>query len=219
MNGEAFRERVAEAKATELDRLGSEKLLVALTDADLTPERVLSAAAASEHVARETFEAWAGAEREAGDADAAAVFADVAEQEADHYERVVTHLPDADDIGGGTGSEATPGPMHASLRDRGTTIERAAGLVGRGLVSDRTHLQVINFFVNEGNATLADLFRDLRAETGASLERGLDLLEDRCDDEADWETATAVAADTVKHRYDDYADALAGMGLDPKPVC
>jgi len=210
MDGEAFRDRVSEAKATELDRLGSEKLLLALTDADLETERVLDAAAASERAARETFEAWAD---EDGDSDATDVFAAVAGQEAEHYDRVVAHLDDEPDAG------ETAGPLHASLRDRETTVERAAGLVGRGLVSDRTHLQVINFFVNEGRTDLADLFRELREETEESLERGLALLESNCETEADWETAAAVAEYAIQLAYDDYADALAGMGLDPKPIC
>ncbi|WP_460919942.1 rubrerythrin family protein [Salinarchaeum chitinilyticum] len=233
MDGESFRERVTEEKGTELDRLGSEKLLLALTEADLTEEAVLEAAAASEHAAQRTFEQWADAaddersDREddegAGSKDhegvdsedakrAQAVFADVAAQEAEHYERVAAHLPEEFEPPDG-------GPLHAHLRQQEDPIARAAGLVGRGLVSDRTHLQVISFFVNEGDSERADLFRDLRAETEESLEAGLELLEDLCADESDWEAAEGVASYTIQLAYDDYADALSGMGMDPKPIC
>jgi hypothetical protein len=209
MHGEGFLERVAEAKSTQLDRLGSEKLLLALTDADLTERAVIEAAAASEHSARNTFEGWA----ETADEDRAReVFATVAEQEAEHYERVAEHLPEDFEPPDG-------GPLHAHLRGQEDPIPRAAGLVGRGLVSDRTHLQVISFFVNEGDSAKADLFRDLREETEDSLQSGLDLLETLCEDEADWEAAEGVASYGVQVAYDDYADALTGMGMDPKPIC
>jgi hypothetical protein len=210
MDATAFRESVETAKATELDRLGSSKLLIALTDADLSETAVLRAAAFSEYLARETFERWAADE---SDAAASGVFADVAAQEADHYERVV------DALGEPVEPDAV-GPMHAYLRDREDTVERAAaGLVGRGLVSLRTHLQVVSFFVNEADAGTADLFRDLRSETEDSLSAGLDLLESVCEDDADWERAQAVAEYVVQLAYDDYADSLTELGVDPKPIC
>ncbi|WP_049894282.1 transcription antitermination protein [Salinarchaeum sp. Harcht-Bsk1] len=209
MDGEAFRERVTDEKATELDRLGSEKLLIALTDADLSEEGVLEAAAASEHSARNTFEQWADSE---DDERAREVFADVAEQEAEHYERVAEHLPEDFEPADG-------GPLHAHLRQQDDAIARAAGLVGRGLVSDRTHLQVISFFVNEGDRRRANLFRDLREDTDGSLQSGLDLLESLCETDEDWETAAGVTEYTIQVAYDDYADALDGMGMDPKPIC
>ena len=209
MHGEAFRERVTDAKTTQLERLGSEKLLIALTEADLSEEAVLEAAAASEHSAKNTFDQWADSE---DDERAREVFADVVEQEAEHYERVAEHLPEDFEPADG-------GPLHAHLRQQDDPIPRAAGLVGRGLVSDRTHLQVISFFINEGDSTKADLFRDLRTETEESLEQGLELLESLCATDEDWETAAGVAEYTIQVAYDDYADALSGMGMDPKPIC
>jgi hypothetical protein len=211
MDGPAFREAVTDATATELDRLGSNKLLVALTGADLTTEAVLRTAAHSEAAARETFRSWADEENPA----AREAFERTAAREADHYERVLGALEDPDfEPAGGDG-----GPMHAYLRAREDTVERvAAGMVGRGLVSLRTHAQVVGFFVNEADPIRADLFRDLRAETEDTLERGLSLLETLCDDE-DWERARMVAEYVVQVAYDDYADALGEMGLDPKPVC
>jgi len=210
MDATAFRASVESAKATELDRLGSSKLLVALTDADLSEDAVLRAAAFSEYLARETFESWAADET----VDAAnEVFADVAAQEAEHYERVVDALGDPVE-------PESVGPMHAYLRDRDDAVERAAaGLVGRGLVSLRTHLQIVSFFVNEADDRTADLFRDLRSETEESLSAGLDLLDAVCEDDDDWERAQAVAEYVVQLAYDDYADSLTELGVDPKPIC
>ena len=222
MDGDAFRERVESAKATELERLGSNKLLIALTDATLAPEAVLRVAADSEHAAHVTFAGWAadaaaddGDDADAGDA-AAELFDWLAGRERDHRERVLDSLADLgvdhDPVDGGT--------MHEYLRARDDAVERvAAGTVGRGLVSDRTHLQIVSFFVNEGDEARADLFRDLRTETEAELDRGLRLLEDVCEADEDWERARMVAEYVVQIAYDDYADALAGMGIDVKPVC
>jgi hypothetical protein len=209
MDGETFREAVTTAKRTELDRLGSSKLLVALTDADLTAERVLRTAAASEHAARETFRGWAATE---ADDRARAAFEAAAEQEDEHYDRVRAELDDYEPPG--------PSAMHAYLREREATVERvAAGLVGRSLVSVRIHGQVIGFFVNEADERRADLFRDLKADTEATVATGLDLIEHVVDGEDDAETAQAVAEYVIQVAYDEYADSLTALGIDPKPVC
>ena len=220
MDGEAFRERVESAKATELERLGSNKLLIALTDATLEPEAVLRAAADSEHAAHTTFVGWAddGTADADGEADgvAAQLFEWLAERERDHRERVLDSLADL----GVDYDPADGGTMHEYLRAREDPVERvAAGTVGRGLVSDRTHLQIVSFFVNEGDEARADLFRDFRTETEEELDRGLALLEDACESDEDWERARMVAEYVVRIAYDDYADALAGMDIDVKPVC
>jgi len=210
MDGETFREAIESAKTTELDRLGSGKLLVALTDASLDRESVLSVAANSEYAAAETFRAWADDEPVEA---AREVFEAVHEQEGEHYERVVAHLPEHD-------PPEAAGPMHAYLRGIEGAIERAgAGLVGRPLVSTRAHTQVISFFVNEAEEGMADLFRDLEAETGDELDRGLVALTTLCEGEDDWERARATAEYAIQVAYDDYADALDGLGLDPRPIC
>ncbi|MFC7096449.1 rubrerythrin family protein [Halobaculum marinum] len=213
MDSAAFREAVASAKATELDRLGSNKLLIALTDATLEPAAVLRAAADSEHAAHTTFASWADDEP---DGDARDLFAWLADRERDHRERVLDALAESDP----DYAPADGGTMHTYLRAREDAVERvAAGAVGRGLVSDRTHLQIVSFFVNEGDERRADLFRDLRTETDEELDRGLALLDDLCATDDDWERAQMVAEYVIQVAYDDYADALAGMGIDVKPVC
>ena len=210
MNADDLRTGVETANETELGRLGSSKLLLALTDAELDRESVLRAAAASEVAARETFSAWAADEPHDVAAD---LFADIADQEQRHYERVVDLL--GEDV-----ESPGRGPMHAYLREREGTAQRlAGGLLGRTLVSDRTHLQVINFFINEADEATADVFRDLRTETREAQDQGLALLDSVCATDEDWETAETVANYVIQLAYDDYADVLAGMGVDPKPIC
>ncbi|WP_058366721.1 hypothetical protein [Haloparvum sedimenti] len=221
MDTEAFREAVETDARTELDRLGSNKLLLALTGAQLDEASVLSAAADAEASARDLFEAWADDEP---NEEAREAFAAVAEREADHLERVREASPAAEDAENGEASDAAAEPtrsaMHSSLRDREGTVERvAAGMVGRPLVSLRTHTQLVSFFVNEADAARADLFRDLKTDVEECLETGLDLLADLCDDEDAAERARAAAAETVEAAYEDYETALSGMGMDPKPIC
>ena len=211
MDSETFVDTLETSKATQLSRLGSNNLLVALTDAELETPVVLRVAANSENAARNTFHEWAESE---SDDDARDAFAHVAAQEDDHYDRVVAELDDPvfDPVDGGA--------MHTYLRGREDTVERlAAGLVGRGLVSLRSHTQIISFFVNEADERRADLFRDLKRETQEEVDLGVELLGETCDGDEDWERARMVAEYVIQLAYDDYADSLRGMGLDPKPVC
>ncbi len=217
MNGTQFTDRVAAAKRTELDRLGSNKLLIALTDATLDADAVLQAAADSEHAASRTFAGWAGDTEPSDASDARETFEWVADRERDHRERV---LAAHDAVVGSTYEPADGGALHSYLRERDGVIERAAtGLVGRALVSDRTHGQLVSFFVNEQDQPRADLFRELRAETREERDRGLALLDAHCDSADDWERASMVAEYVVQVAYDEYADSLAGLGIDVKSVC
>jgi hypothetical protein len=209
MNGERLRSEVESRAGTQLDRLDSETLLVALTDGALTRERVLSVAADSEYAAAETFRVWA---EKAETEPACEAFEAVSGQEQDHYERVVAALPDHDPPDAG-------GPMHAYLRGLDGAIERVgAGLLGRPLVSIRSHTQVISFFRNGADPDLADLFRDLRRETNAELERGLAVLDALCETRDDWDRARATAAYTVQVAYDDYADTIERVDPDSRPI-
>jgi hypothetical protein len=210
MDAAALLKEVEAEMATELARLGSSKLLIALTGATLEPDAVLRAAADSEAAARDTFAAWAADETAP---EARAAFEAVAEQERDHLGRVTAELDSYD-------PPDAPGVMHASLRDRDGTVERiAAGMIGRVLVSHRTHGQLISFFVNEADERRADLFRGLRDETTAVLDDGRELLDLYCGDDGDWSDARTAAVYTVRTAHDAYADALSEMGVDPKPAC
>lgn len=210
MDGPALRDAVESAKTSELDRLGSSKYLVALTHATLDEDAILEAVAVSEELARDTFEAFVDAET---DDRACEAFETVATQEATHYDRVCERLgrrPTADH----------PGGVHGYLRERDDAIARVAGgLVGRPLVSDRAHAQVVGFYVNEADRSGAELFRDLRSDTASELETGLDVLEDLCETDADWERALSTAEYVVDLAYDEYADSLTELGVNPKSTC
>lgn len=212
MDPEAFAESIREECSTELERLGSEKALVAATDARLDREHVLAAAAAAEVRAAETFEAWADDEDDEG---ARETFERVAGIEREHAERVRDRMDE-----GGSADPSDSDALHDYLRDLDGTVERiAAGLVARPMVASRSLLQTVNFFVNESEESTADLFRDLRTETEELIGEGGDLLAERCEGEDDRERARAAAVEAVERAYGEYADSLEGMGIDPKPVC
>ncbi|WP_336022568.1 rubrerythrin family protein [Halobellus salinisoli] len=205
----ALRSRLESTFADELALLGSTRFLAAASGGEPAATALLDAAAESEHAARETFAGWAA---DAADSDARAAFEAVVEQEAEHRSRVAAELD------GWTPDGGPPGPMHAYLRGRETTIERAAGgMVGRPLVSLQTHARLVDFFERRETASApgrAELFSGLRAETEGTLENGLELLATRCETDADWEAAELVAEYTVRLAHDDTADALRSLGVD-----
>lgn len=210
MDATAFRETVERDRRTELDRLGSNKLLVALTGAQLDARSVLAVAADSEENARQTFADWAHDETDDG---AAAAFEAVVERERDHRRRVLAAMDDPYE-------PETGGATHAYLRGLDGTVARiAAGMVGRPLVALETHAQIVSFFINEADSARADLFRELREETESTLERGLGLLDERCETDDHWATACGPAEYVIECAYDEYADALREMGVEPKNVC
>ncbi len=212
MDGDTLVETVTGDRATELDRLGSEKSLVATTAARLDRASVLAAADAAERRAAETFAAWAADE---SDDAARAAFERVAAQERDHAERVADLLD-----GDAAVDDPAPDALHEYLRGLDSTPERvAAGLVARPLVSDRSLLQVVNFFVNEAEETAADVFRDFRSETRALVDDGAALLDTCCDDDDDWNRALDAADRAIAVAYAEYEERLTEMGVDPKPVC
>ena len=207
MDADSFRDAVETAKQTELDRLGSSKRLVAVTGADLSPETVLERAAASEAAAADVFTELA----EASEGDAAETFEALAATERDHYETVTADL--------GVDVSAEAGAVHDFLREQNDAISRAGATVGRGLVADRTLAQFVGFFVNDADESLADRFRDLRGDTRRDTDRALELLEDACESDDDWERAEAAATAAVQSVYDEYVAALNEMGVDAKSVC
>jgi len=210
MDGSEFVEEVRSANEGRLARLGSEKALVATTAGSLDRETVLETAVAAETRAVETFDQWAGDET---DDDARSAFEAERAREREHRDRVL-------ELADGSPTEADPDPLHEHLRDLDETVERvAAGLVARPLVASRSLLQVINFFVNEGDERAAALFRELRAETDEQVERGGEVVATVCERDDDRERAVAAASAVVDLAYDEYAGSLEGMGIDPKPVC
>ena len=217
MDGETLIDDVREAKATRLDRLGGTKWLLAATGADLETGRVLRVAAESEAAAAETFEQWADDEEDDRVREA---FASVAALERDHAARVEDHLDGKSEAGANLEPGAAPGALHEHLRSLDDTAKRVgAGLVGRPLVSDRTIVQVVSFFVNEADERRADLFRELRTETDDLLGKGATVLDGVCTADDDWERARAATAGTIDAAYDEFAGDLDAMGLDPRSIC
>jgi len=207
VDADALRAAVEAEHADALSLLGSSELLVALSGGDPDPASLLRAAADSEYAARETFREWAAA---TADPALRETFAAVADQEADHFRRVRAEMA-ADTAP----APERSGPMHAYLRGREDPIQQVAGgMVGRTLVSLRTHERLIDFFATavRDDAVAherAALFRDLRDETAACLDDGLGLLDERAEGD-DWTAAEAVAGYTIRLAADDLRDALRG---------
>jgi hypothetical protein len=200
MDADELRGAVVDDNAAALELLGSPDLLVGLSGGEPpSPDALLRAAADSEHAARETFREWAAT---AADGTLAATFEAVATQEDDHFRRVRAAVDGEVD----PDPPERAGPMHAYLRGRERPIHRVAGgMVGRTLVSLRTHERLIDFFADDPER--ASLFRDLRDETAACLDDGLATLDARATGE-DWEDAAAVAGYTIRLAADDLRDAL-----------
>ncbi|WP_276258659.1 transcription antitermination protein [Haloglomus litoreum] len=210
MNGEELVAAVREERETELSRLGSEKAVVAATGAQLETGPVLSAAARLLDGGADTLAAWAD---ETDNEDARAAFADAADTLAGHRDALL----DMDDAASTDGDAPY---VVDELRTAETTPERvAAGLVALPLVGERLLLQVINYLVNEGVRSGADTVRDARSDLQAMPGDAAALLDTVCVDDGDWVTAQTAATDALGTAYDEYAETLNEMGLDPKPVC
>ncbi|MBV0924003.1 transcription antitermination protein [Halomicroarcula limicola] len=196
---------VREASASELERLGSDKLLVAVTGADLTSDAVREAAITRERGRASALAAWAD---ESGGATANR-FADAASAATERVDRIA-----GDDA---TAADAETDALSGHLETVDGTAERVgAGLVAVPLVADRFYLQVVSFFVNEADEESADTFREIRAAAG-DLGAARDALAE-LDDEGR-ETARDAAIEAIGVAYEEYAETLNGMGLDPRPIC
>lgn len=209
MDGSTLLDNVRTGMETELNRLGSEKSLLAATEARLEPDPVLVTAATTLQTARDTLAGWAD---DATDDTAADTLRAIADRLDDAFHTVTAQLEgNGDDIG------ALEAPF-LSLDADGDIERVAAGTVGVPLVLDRLFLQAVSFFVNEADSGRADLFRDLREATDEMLDLGTDSLDALCADEG-WERAEASAQAVIEAAYDDYAGRLDAMGFDPKPIC
>jgi len=209
MDGRTLVDRIRESQRTELSRLGSEKALLAVTDADLASGTVLETLAVALGGLRTTLEEWADG---TADEDVREVFTDAAASLEREYERILAELEDEP-----TGEP--PAPLE-TVRGFDRPPERvAAAFVGHGLVLDGTLLQVVSFFVNEADESRANLARDLRDGANDRVEEGVAVLDSVCTSDEEWERAEAAAVEVVEAAYRDYAETLDGMGIDPRPVC
>ena len=206
-----FVDDVRSDNKTALSRLGSSKALYAETGGDIEAETVLRAAAVAEDTARETFGLWADDET---DEKSAELFADLADQEADHYERVAAKLDDAPGAG-----DAELSAIQEALRGFESTVERVGGLVGRCLVAKKSKEQYTGYFVGDADPRTASVFRDLGGDVEDQRDRAAELIEAVCENDADVDRAREAAGEAIQAAYDEYTDALESMGVNPKPVC
>ncbi|MDS0260663.1 transcription antitermination protein [Haloarcula sp. S1CR25-12] len=191
---------VEDGTTTERSRLGSDKTLVAATDATLETDAVWRAAATREAGVAGALDGWAGET----DGAVAEAFERAAAAAGDRADRIDATPDDAD-------------ALSAYLRTLDGTADRVgAGLVAVPLALDRFYLQVVSFFVNEADESRADVARELR--TGASdldpARAALSALDD-----SGRERARDAAIEALGVAYDEYAETLEAMGFDPKPIC
>jgi rubrerythrin len=211
MTSDEFIDSVRTENKTALSRLGSSKALYAETSGDIEAETVLRAAAIAEDTARETFELWADDE---ANEDAAALFGDLADQEADHYETVASKLDDAPSAG-----DAELPAIQSTLRGFESTIERVGGLIGRCLVAKKSKEQYTGYFVGDADPRTASVFRELGGDVEDQLDRAAELIETVCEHDEDVDRALQAASEAIQAAYDEYIDSLESMGVNPKPVC
>jgi len=211
MTASDFVDSVSEANQTALSRLGSSKALYAETDGDLDPDHVLRAAAVAEDAASETFRGWADDEP---NAEAADLFARVADEEADHYETVAAEIDDPP-----RAADSDLPAIQSVLRGFDETVERVGGLVGRCLVAKKSKDQYTGYFTGEADPQTASVFRSLGDDVDAQIDAAADLVEAVCEDDADRDRAHEAASEAIQAAYDEYTDSLEAMGVNPKPVC
>jgi len=200
MDAGATIDAVCDRTETERDRLGSDKVLIAATDATLEAEAVLTAAATRESGLATVLDQWAAEV----DSEGATQFGTAAEAAAERADRIDADAGDPD------------GFIDHLETVSGTARRVGAGLVAAPLVADRFYLQVVSFFINEADEQRADTFREIRGEASA-LDDGETALGQLSESER--EVAAAAATEAIEAAYDDYAETLEAMGLDPKPIC
>jgi len=186
MNASELHESVREDNETALSRLGSSKSLFAATGGEMEAGPVLEAAADAEHAAAETFQAWADSE---DDNEARDAFEATASEERDHYDAVVAKLGD-DEAERASGHG---GAMQQYLHGLDSTVERAGGLLGRILATEKSKEQLTGFFVGQADPQTAQLFRDLKGDLDDQRDRALALLDAVCENDADWDAAKSAA--------------------------
>jgi len=188
-------------RAMKLERLGSDRGLLAVTDADLTDETVRERLAATDAAVAAVLDDWAAA----ADDPAASAFASAAETKREHVADLDADALDAPDPGAD--------PIAATLSGiDGIDARFGAGLVGYPLVADGRYLQAVNLFVNEADETSADQFRTIRSETADLIDRGESMVDNAG-------ATTTAALDVVDAAYEAYVDSLDALGIDPKTVC
>jgi len=204
MNAESFLDAVREDNETALSRIGSSKMLYALTGGEMDAGPIATAVATDAAHAERLFSTWADA---ADSEDAAGTFGDAADTAAE--------------IVGATGAEPTDDerPLYDVLADLSGTRDRAAGLAAQSLVALKLTEQVVGFYVGDADPTTARTYRGLKEDLEDQRDAAAALLAAACESEDDWDAARAVADDAVGATYEFYVETLESMGIEPKNVC
>ena len=208
MDAETLLDDVRDAHETPLSRLGSSKSLYALTGGEMEAGAVRGAVAAEAAAARGTFEAWSTDE---GSGDAAGLFGSVADDAREHRESLAPGEFDAD--------EGRAFPEYEVLDDLTDTAARAGGLLARLVLADARAEQAVGFFVGDADPQGANEFRSYRDDLAERRGDALDLLDDVCESDDDWDAAREAADAVLEAAYDDYVETLESMGVKPKNVC
>lgn len=193
MDTDDFVETIREDNRTALSRLGSSKALYALTEGEMEPEAVRTAAVTLADDAVATFEEWGGEP-----------YDDAATATSDHRAAV---------------DDATePGDSYAvteTLAAADGEAERLGAFVGWTLVLEKVTEQCTGFFTGQADPTTASTFRDYGGTLEELRETALDELAAADDPEA----AERAATDVVQAAYEEYVEILEAQGVNPKPVC
>lgn len=204
MDEAALVDRVRAETDTELSRLGSEKVLLAATNAQLEPDAVAGVVVGALASAADRLDEWT---RAADDAALADAMADGADRFGSLRAEAAEAWPAAD--------AAADGVLGDLGDPAGDAARAGAGLIGAPLVLDRLLLQGVNFHVNEAEDAAADRVRELREEVEGVRADAAGPLVDR----PDAEEAIEGAVGAVEAAYAVYASRLEAMGLDPRPIC
>lgn len=206
MDARHVREHVEMEMETELNRLGSDKVLLAATGANLSTDAVLGVVYDGLHRHHTRLTDW-GMDTPRGEL--ATAFKSAAASVAS-----IRGLFSQDDETGSAERQLL------RFDDPETPCERAgAGLIAGPLILDRLGLQAVSFFVNEAAQERADRCRKMRASMGTIIDESLSAIDEECGEASAMEAVQTGATRTIQESYGMYAETLQDMGLDPKPVC
>lgn len=202
MPSSSLRDRVVDNASADLAVFSDTQFVNAILATTDTKYPLLSAVAATEWTAAETFKHWC---EHSPAASLVAVYDSVCHQEYTHFSRVRQYSNSTPP------EDAHPGPMHAYLRGLESPIQRlAGGFLGRCLISVRTHQALADRFHTECDqqSDISRLFETMHQETEAVLSTGLNELRQRCHTDSRYTTALMTAEYTIALAADDTRDAL-----------